>query len=437
MSKDRRGTHARNPVKEKDTSLLSFLPKDKRKPFTIIACVVIVALIVLGVLFSKGILSFTGRYYFDGKKVHAEEGTLTVDMSENKSGKYYSAGHFAGTDKYELDSEYKVLTSDPKAEFKYSGEKADPIFFMRVYGVVGDIKADFDAVLQSSYTGEGEERTLNGETGEKVNANGLTYYWFVGRSFEMPYLDLYIYYGIQYTDYYALQGYAFVDSGEGGYTVVVLNAKGDTENDLPGTEAMLERIGEFADLIYAEKPDDVETSEITVEAAEEGGESAVVGYYAGTDKYALDEDYSLYGVKQSGWKYDGKQGDPIYFMYITGVKGKVSDVLSNVKASYTVTDEEGNVTLNYTEREGVTANGIKYYFVCTGSQPLQNVGLYSNYGISYIDSYTKYSYTYVETCDDRCAMIAVYGKADTENALPDDEALFERAMEFADLITKP
>ena len=163
------------------------------------------------------------------------------------------------------------------------------------------------------------------------------------------------------------------------------------------------------------------------------------GRYAGTDKYTLDEDYTVSSDNNKAeWKYDGVGADPIYFMYVTGVGKPINEMCENLKEYYASKDEDGNsLGFTGTEKQGVNANGLKYCWLATEAQADTNYEISSTYGLELADHYVRYSYAYVETTNKFCALVAVYGKADTVEGLPSDEALFERALEFIDLISKP
>ena len=449
MSRQRQGTHARNLPKEKDNSIFSFIPKEKRKTALIITLIVIAVLVTFFVLHARNIIRLGDHVHTtddgipnlrEGEIVGKKTTTSTDSNGQNHSSTaFYTVGSFAGTEKYTYDPEYSASTDKKRTEWKFDSKQADPIYFMRVCG--GDGKAaELCAELKQHYrSGEGDEAVFRGLEAEEVNANGLKYSYFVCEPFTVPDLMAYAYYGVEREDYSSKRAFAYVETAEDLCAVVSVYARADKIDDLPEDAALVKRMKEFVDLIYAQKPDGVETKEIQVVRETDGQEETLVsGYYAGTDAYQLDEDYSIGNKTQRlGWKYDGEAADPIYFMYVTGRDGSAKSAFESVKNSNLTTDEEtGETSFKGSEKTGTSKNGLKYRWLCTAPQAVDDAEMTYKYGVSMLDYYTKYSYAFVETRDDMCVMIAVYAKTEAEDALPEDEAIFERSLEFINLISK-
>ena len=449
MSKDRKGMHAQKLRKEVDNSMFSFIPQEKRKTAGIIALIVIAIALVLVVLTLTEVIRWDGHLPVRNGKVQAEDNVVTVNKGTSGDPKFFAVGKFAGTGNYALDPDYAIDSQKLKSEWKYDGKQADPIYLMQIFGNGASAKETYDTLLEGyAYDAEDGSKAVHGETGEDVTANGLKYYWLVSEAAAVPYLDLYYYYGLTDADYYQVRAFAYIETSLDSCAVIRLLGRADEKEDAPGTQEMRVRLSEFADRIYAEDPaqDGAEQIKAYIEepASDENSEATskeiVAGYFIPTDKYALSASSANVSANQAaGWSYAGDKGDPIYFMYVAGVNNNAKAAADNVKNNYSTTDDDGNAVFNGTVKQGTNANGLKYYWTVTEATQENNYLLQSKYGIQYPDRYIKYSYAYVETTDDACVMVAVYAQTEISDAasMPSDDALFERALEFIDLVDKP
>ena len=439
MSKDRRGTHAQKLPKEKDNSFFSFIPKEKRKTVGIIACCVLAVVLIILLLQWFGVLHIGGRIHksFFAEKLYKGENEIAINTGTSSGPRYYDVGTYAGTNKYTLDPDYRISSDKLKSEWKYDSVQDDPIYLMQIYGLDQSAESALESAMSGfSATDEDGNATLMGATGEATNINGLNYRYFITEAMPVPETALYMM-GIYYIDHYDNYVLSFIETGENTCAFVGVAGKGDDAESLPSDETLLIRAKELIDLIYAEKPADVETQELLIYADEtREGEATVAGYYAATDKYALNTESAQDG-RYDTWQYDGVTADPIYFMYVSGRNDPALEAYNSVKDSYSTEDENGEKVFNGTEKEGVNANGLKYYWAVSEPQSIPLYDLYSETGITYPDYYVKYSYAYLETRDDMCAYVGVYAKSETRTRMIDDEAIFERALEFIDLISAP
>ena len=437
MSKDRKGTHARKLPKEVDNSFFSFIPKEKRKLAGIIALCVLAVVAVLIVLNALDLLRLDGHLRFFNGKVYADPDVITANVGTRDDPKYVSAGRFAGTDKYAFDGSFKLDSTGVRSEWKYDGVKADPIYLMQVYGLDESAKTAYDTTITAFNVTDSEGNTsFAGVNGEDTNAAGLKYYWFSTQALPIPERVL-MAMGMVYTDYYETYALAFIETGDETCAVVGVAGRGDQEADAPDSDTLLLRVRELANLVYAEQPEGVAAEPMLVYADEtRQGDAITAGYYAGTDRYTLSADQSG-SDRYTTWVYEGTQADQIYFMYVGGRAAPAKEAYEQVRDSYLTTNEEdGTTSFTGTEKEGVNANGVKYYWMVTEPQSIPYNDLYQQTGLSYPDYYVKYSYAYLETDDDVSAHIAVYAKSETRTNMVDDEAIFERSLEFIDLISK-
>ncbi len=159
-----------------------------------------------------------------------------------------------------------------------------------------------------------------------------------------------------------------------------------------------------------------------------------VGRYAGSDKYTLDPEYkNSEDPRKSEWKYDGPEGDPIYFMFVCGVAASADSMVDLLKEYYQVENEIGEKEFFGTEGTGINKAGLVYKWICT--QIEENID--HNQENPVLDGYTKHLYMYVITGEEVCVLVTVFAKADTPDGMPESEALLKRGFEFVDLILPP
>ena len=159
-----------------------------------------------------------------------------------------------------------------------------------------------------------------------------------------------------------------------------------------------------------------------------------VGRYAGSDKYTLDPEYrNSEDPRKSEWKYDGPEGDPIFFMFVSGVAASADSMVDLLKECFQVENEIGEKEFSGTEGTGINKAGLVYKWICT--QTMEDLD--DNRGNSVLVGYIKSLYMYVITGEGVCVLVAVYAKAEVPGGVPESETLLERGLEFAELIFLP
>ena len=169
----------------------------------------------------------------------------------------------------------------------------------------------------------------------------------------------------------------------------------------------------------------VEENDIVVN----GGTSSKPKYYkvasfAGTDKYELDEEYSIKSDENvSEWSYVPDDDTTVDRIYVCGVTKSMTDAYDSYLGYALQVDEDGNYTEDNTFLEGETANGMAYKGFVTVPTFDDGKNAYSRYLSCYVD------------CGKYCALVWIYGTAATEDGF-EDVSVYEAYMtEFANLIT--
>lgn len=190
------------------------------------------------------------------------------------------------------------------------------------------------------------------------------------------------------------------------------------------------------DIYFVKEPAGEKTfAEDDIVAGIESGAGKVyrsVGRFPGTDRYALSTKDPSDDGPVSMWEYAGAEGDPIYMMDVMGVAFPADFMVERAKSIYTDRNEAGERVVNGTTLSGITRSGLDWHAFCTGikeetegSQP-QAAAVYKRQLIMY-----------VATGEDVSVLVMVFARADAIEGVPDEDALVQRAAEFADLILPP
>ncbi|MBQ9408644.1 MAG: hypothetical protein IJU28_04540, partial [Clostridia bacterium] len=160
-----------------------------------------------------------------------------------------------------------------------------------------------------------------------------------------------------------------------------------------------------------------------------------IGRFAGTDKYALDPGYRVSAdARKSEWSYDGDEGDPIYFMFVSGVVNSAEQMIDLMKSAYEEESEDGVWSFTGTQGAGVSQAGLDYRYLCTA---VIQTEADDGQGRGWQYEYTRHLYAYVVVGEEACVLVTVYGGAKSQDEVPGQDVLLERALEFIDLISLP